>query len=57
MIRREEPLIYEELCLEQAEIIDKLSSQVDRLLTLLKQYTDIEEEEEKFKQIEKRISQ
>jgi len=50
-------LIYEELCLEQAEIIDKLSSQVDRLLTLLKQYTDIEEEEEKFKQIEKRISQ
>ena len=57
MARREAPLIYEELCLEQAEIIDKLSSQVDRLLTLLKQYTDIEEEEEKFKQIEKRISQ
>jgi hypothetical protein len=57
MIRREAPLIYEELCLEQAEIIDRLSSQVDRLLTLLKQYTDIEEEEEKFKQIEKRISQ
>jgi hypothetical protein len=48
-------MIYEELCIEQAEIIDKLSSQVKRLLETLKQYTNIEEEEKKYKQIEKRI--
>ena len=49
-------MIYEELCIEQAEIIDKLSSQVKRLLAELRQYTDIEEEEKKYEQIEKRIN-
>ena len=53
---KEIPLIYEELCLEQAEIIEALSSQVKRLLGILEQYTNVEEEETKFKQLEKRIS-
>ncbi|MCH4062946.1 MAG: hypothetical protein SOI56_06880 [Eubacteriales bacterium] len=49
-------MIYEELCLEQAEVIESLSSQVKRLLGILEQYTDIEDEETKYKQLEKRIS-
>lgn len=49
-------MIYEDLCLEQAEIIDTLQSQVKRLLSELKQYTGIEEEEKKFNEVEKRIN-
>ena len=49
-------MIYEELCLDQAEVIESLSSQVKRLLGILEQYTNIEEEEAKYKQLEKRIS-
>lgn len=47
-------LSYEELCLDQAEVIESLSSQVKRLLSTLEQYTDIEDEEVKYKQLEKR---
>jgi Fic family protein len=49
-------LTYEELCLDQAEIIESLSSQVKRLLSAIEQYTDIEDEEAKYKQLEKRRS-
>lgn len=49
-------MIYEELCIEQAEIIDTLHSQVRRLLDMLRQYTDIEKEEQKLKETEKRIN-
>jgi hypothetical protein len=49
-------LTYEELCLDQAEVIESLSSQVKRLLSAIEQYTDIEDEEAKYKQLEKRRS-
>lgn len=49
-------MIYQELCLEQAEVIEQLSSQVRRLLTLLAQYTDIQEEEQIYEETEKRVS-
>ncbi|MDD6788674.1 MAG: hypothetical protein PUE04_01025 [Lachnospira sp.] len=47
-------LTYEELCLDQAEVIESLSSQVKRLLSTLEQYTDVEDEETKYKQLGKR---
>ena len=50
-------MIYESLCLEQAEIITTLHSQVCRLIAIVRQYTDIEEEEKKLEEVEKRIAQ
>ncbi len=49
-------MIYDELCLEQADIIDRLVAQNKRLVQLLSQFIDVTKEEKRLSELERRIN-
>lgn len=49
-------MIFEELCLEQADIIEKLVTQNRKVLQELAQFTDVSEEEQRLEKLERRIN-
>ena len=49
-------MIYEELCLEQADIIFKLTAQNRRLILLLAQYIDVTAEDKRLCELERKAN-